>query len=163
MFCAALSALAESCIARARLFLYFLLITGTARYVLLTCTNTTRIESCHNDFSFVLHHWHLTPFTVRHHAARLSRLALSEAGFLFIFILLPSPKTTTEIKAARHKRTTAVIFPLHDVPFCLSIRFPLLRLLYFSFAKIAQPVPCKYQSVLLISAQNFNTLSAFSS
>lgn len=80
-----------------------------------------------------------------HHAARLSRLALSEAGFLFIFILLPSPKTTTEIKAARHKRTTAVIFPLHDVPFCLSIRFPLLRLLYFSFAKIAQPVPCKYR------------------
>ena len=32
----------------------------------------------------------------------------------------------------------------HDVPFCLSIRFPLLPLLYFSFAKIAQPVPCKY-------------------
>lgn len=50
---------------RARLFLYFLLITGTAHYVLLTCTNTTRIESCHNDFSFVLHHWHLTPFTER--------------------------------------------------------------------------------------------------
>lgn len=36
-----------------------------------------------------------------------------------------SPKITAEIKAARHKRTTAVIFPLHDVPFCLSIRFPL--------------------------------------
>jgi len=65
LFYAALSALAESRIARARLFLYFLLITGTAHYLLLICTNTTRIESCHNDFSFVLHHWHLTPFTER--------------------------------------------------------------------------------------------------
>ena len=43
----------------------FPLVTGTAHYVLLTFANTTRMESCHNDFSFVLHHWHLTPFTER--------------------------------------------------------------------------------------------------
>ena len=146
MFCAALSALAESRIARARLFLYFLLITGTAHYVLLTCANTTRMESCHNDFSIVLHHWHLTPFTERltmqrgFHGLPYPSPVSSSSSFS-----CSPPKTTTEIKAARHKRTTAVIFPLHDVPFCLSIRFPLLRLLYFSFAKIAQPVPCKYR------------------
>ena len=64
-FCAALSALAESRIARARLFLYFLLAVGTAHYVLLTCADTSRMECCHNVFSLVLHHWHLTPFTER--------------------------------------------------------------------------------------------------
>lgn len=138
LFCAALSVLAESRMARARLFLYFLLITGTANYVLLTCANTTRIESCHNDFSFVLRHWHLTPFTERltmqrgFHGLLYPRSASSSSSFS-----CPPPMTITEIGTARHMRTTAVIFPLHDVPFCLSIRFPLLRLLYFSFAKIA--------------------------
>ena len=56
-----------------------------------------------------------------------------------------------------------------DLPPCSTERwaylecFPYLhyRAFYFSFAKLATLVPCKYQSFLLISAQNFKTLSAF--
>ena len=167
LFCAALSALAESRIARARLFLYFLLITGTAHYVLLTCTNTTRIESCHNDFSFVLHHWHLTPFTERltmqrgFHGLLYPRPASSSSSFS-----CPPPRQQQRLRLL----VTSVPLPSFSITRCTFLPFNKISSTAASLFFLCKDSPARALQVPLlkqvhshISAQNFNTLSAFSS
>jgi hypothetical protein len=80
---------------------------------LLTCANTTRLESAMMDFGDCIHSF--TSDTLHRTSSpcfRCSPGLLSEYCFLPVFILLHHPKTTTEIWAACPYTSLCRHFPI---------------------------------------------------